>query len=579
MSDFDSDDDSLSSLELTPGERRHREERKERRRLAKERAARDAAVHRASVAVRLEDKGTRLGSELWVASGCVVTTRHCPMPCLLTLASTIPDPYNGAHATVYFSGGSTAKLACDEFFVSSGGEIGGMLIEDFDPAVIPVAALANYSLAAISTPLPPTVAPLDLDAEEGGEEDERKAETKADALGAVCVGSSVVAVQSAGASGEPGAVLIARVETLSSESITLVPVDPTTDKALLRGCPVFRRDESDSLHLAALHEGHAADEAAPGEEKTEGIPLYSHGYWRHRCASLGPILLHLKSAVVVLERRAAEKMVKMEAFFGKGNARRERITSSLETLHAILADPSAPPPEIFEPAAAQLLADQAQGHGMSVVLILLRIYNDEEVARCALGALGRLLTGGGRACTTAEATDLGAPELVARALQAYPQNAPLVGNASWCLALLAASPETSRRLLQCDGSASLCAALKQVSGHGQHHLVAQKWGLNAVAVFARSTHHRRVMIREAILETLPLLISNHPYVLVDLELQMWGLNCVMELCAGSEDSAGEGLLDAGLMAALRKVRKGVVGSKREWKELAEGVFDELGWEQ
>jgi len=89
-----------SDEELTPGEQRRRAELRELKAAARERRLRDAAIRNASCTIRLVDKGTRRGCELWISSGVIVTTKYCTAPCLLTTHSAIPDPYHAAHATV-----------------------------------------------------------------------------------------------------------------------------------------------------------------------------------------------------------------------------------------------------------------------------------------------------------------------------------------------------------------------------------------------------------------------------------------------------------------------------------------------
>jgi hypothetical protein len=337
--------------------------------------------------------------------------------------------------------------------------------------------------------------------------------------------------------------------------------------------------EDNLLLLTALHEGHSTDiDAAAAEEAKDGLSLYSHGSWQHRCFRITPILHHLRNAAIVLARQAENTKEKMESYLGKGNARRERIQVSLEILHGILEDPSRPPPELFEAADAELLADQAQGHGATAVTTLLRIYRDEEVQRFSLGALARLLADGTKTSVPAVA-NLGGCELVTLALQRYGHNAHLVAEGARCLSLMATHAETSRRLARCEGASALVGALRGTSSHGNYHREAQRWGLGAVAVLARNGQHKGTMFAEGVCDLLPGLLFNHADVVADVEVQLWGLHAVLELCTDSVDTAGEALLDAGLLAAMRKVRKGPVGSEPEWKDLAAMVFDDLGWEQ
>ena len=80
---------------------------------------------------------------------------------------------------------------------------------------------------------------------------------------------------------------------------------------------------------------------------------------------------------------------------------------------------------------------------------------------------------------------------------------------------------------------------------GAFHREAQRWGLSAFAVLARNGSHRECLFVEGACSLIPGLLSNHPDVIADLELQLWGLNCVLEMASGSVDTAGEALLDAG----------------------------------
>ena len=74
------------------------------------------------------------------------------------------------------------------------------------------------------------------------------------------------------------------------------------------------------------------------------------------------------------------------------------------------------------------------------------------------------------------------------------------------------------------------------------------------------------------------MLTNCTEAVLDLELQVWGMHCILEFVMDSPDTAGEALLEAGLIEALRKVRKGRVGGNPRWKEIAAMVFAELDWD-
>jgi hypothetical protein len=331
--------------------------------------------------------------------------------------------------------------------------------------------------------------------------------------------------------------------------------------------------------LVGLHHGHRVecDEEAAEEAKT-GIHYLSHGKWRHTAARLEPALRHLNAAAVVLARLADEAKMTMDTFLGSVNARREAIQASLLRLDQVLSDPSRVPPEIQNPGEAHLLCVQAEARGFEAVLLLLRVYKDETVQRFALEALARLLVDGQR-CSSRDVTASGACELITLALQRYAFNADVVAAAAWNASLIAEQAESNRRFLQCDCGSALVAALRLSSEHGTFHSGAQRWGLSAMSVLARNTRNKQSMINEGVCDIVPGLLSNHNDVINDLELQIWGLHCILELCNKAVDTAGEAMIDAGLMSSLRKVRKQSVGEEPRWRELVSFVFSELDWEE
>jgi hypothetical protein len=147
LSDESSDDDDDDDEGLTPGEIRLKLERRQQREDERERRALNAATASACCTVVLNDKGTRLGAELRVGGGIIVTHSSFPgRPCLLTTAGMVPDAYHAAHATVHFNGAvapTTAKLASGDFFVVSSD---ASLLDDFPPGEIPLAKGISYSI-------------------------------------------------------------------------------------------------------------------------------------------------------------------------------------------------------------------------------------------------------------------------------------------------------------------------------------------------------------------------------------------------------------------------------------------------
>jgi hypothetical protein len=348
---------------------------------------------------------------------------------------------------------------------------------------------------------------------------------------------------------------------------------------LRNGCPVFQRSGNGDLVLVGLHHGHRVeyDDRAAEEAKT-GLTFLSYGKWRHTVSRLEPAFRHLNAAAIVLARLAGEAKMTMDTFLGSVNARRDEIEASLKRLDHILANPSQAPPEIQNPGEAHLLSVQAEARGFEAVLVLLRLYKDETVQRFALEALARLLVDG-RRCTSKDVTASGACELITLALQRYAFNADVVAAAAWNASLIAEQAESNRRFLQCDCGSALVAALRLSSEHGTYHSGAQRWGLSAISVLARNSRNKQSMIAEGICEIIPGLLANHNDVINDLELQMWGLYCILEICNRAVDTAGEAMLDAGLMASLRKVRKQSVGEEARWRELVAFVFSELDWQE
>ena len=351
------------------------------------------------------------------------------------------------------------------------------------------------------------------------------------------------------------------------------------DCVLRNGCPVFKRNKDGGLVLVGLHQGYRVEyDHSAAEEAKSGINYLSHGKWRHVVIRLEPAFRHLNTAVVVLARIAGEAKMTSNALVGAANARRDAIEASWARLDYILTDTSQAPPEIQNAGEAHLLSVQAQTRGFEVVLILLRVYKDEAVQRFALEALARTLVDN-RLCSPKDATAAGACELITLALQRYAFNADVVAAAAWNISVIAEQAESNRRFLQCDCGSALVGALRLSSEHGSYHLGAQRWGLSALTVLARNNLNKQIMINEGVCEIIPGLLSNHNDVINDLQLQIWGLYCVIEICNRSIDTAGEALLEAGLMASLRKVRKQSVGEEPRWRELVAFCFSELSWQE
>ena len=526
-----SDDEEDDAEDLSMGELQRRKETRELRRLLR-------AFEDACVSVVLNDKGTRLGAELWRGGGVIVSTPHCVVPCLLTTAATVPDAYHAAHASVYFrSNGGAApvrvRLSPETLLVVASGGADD-LIDDFPPEEVPLVSGTNYSLVALAEAVPSLVQPIAL--REGPP--------------FLVLGDPIRAVQPPEESEASELVrsLRGRIRKLGDISMEFAP-DPTADGTLRSGAAVFLQRGDGLLDLVSIHAGHSADveghKARSEEDSKEScLENLSHGSWLHRCYLTAPIARHLRHAVVVLASRQQVVEKKKAQFIGSTNPRRDRVEVSLEILHGILHDPSVPPPELFDAEDAALLSFQAQGHGHTAVLTLLRLYRDEAVQRFSLEALARLMTDG-RVVSVAAVSDDGGCELATLALELYAHNPDLVAAASWVITLLADRAEASRRLLRCEASTALVRALRLTSEMGAFHREAQRWGLSAFAVLARNGSHRECLFVEGACSLIPGLLSNHPDVIADLELQLWGLNCVLEMASGSVDTAGEALLDAG----------------------------------
>lgn len=56
----------------------------------------------ACVELVLYDRGTRLGQELWRCVGLVVKIPYCDDPCVLTLRSSVRDPFIASHGIANF---------------------------------------------------------------------------------------------------------------------------------------------------------------------------------------------------------------------------------------------------------------------------------------------------------------------------------------------------------------------------------------------------------------------------------------------------------------------------------------------
>lgn len=78
--------------DLDPAEIKRREQLIANKGAEAEQLRRDLAIERSSVTVTLRDKGTRIGCELWTASGIIVIVND--KPCVLALGPTVPDAYH-----------------------------------------------------------------------------------------------------------------------------------------------------------------------------------------------------------------------------------------------------------------------------------------------------------------------------------------------------------------------------------------------------------------------------------------------------------------------------------------------------
>jgi len=147
ISDNSSSDDGE---DLTPGEIRMKLERQRQREEDREKRAMNAATMSACCTVVLNDKGTRIGAELWVGGGIIVTHSSFPgRPCLLTTADMVPDAYHAAHATVYFNGTvepHSVKLASADFLVVSSDE---SLLDEFPPGEAAFASGISYAMVRV----------------------------------------------------------------------------------------------------------------------------------------------------------------------------------------------------------------------------------------------------------------------------------------------------------------------------------------------------------------------------------------------------------------------------------------------
>lgn len=333
------------------------------------------------------------------------------------------------------------------------------------------------------------------------------------------------------------------------------------------GCPVMLEHRDGSMELVGLHEGHRAEvDMAMAAEAKSGITFWNHGRWQHCVARLGPMRHHLTTACLILARREYEHRMAQEGAPNVAGARRLAQAISKGKLREVLLHEPDPPPEIMTDGEAQLIAVQAEGRGWEALLVLMRTYAaDPVVLRYSLEALARRLEAK-RNCSVAAVTEAGACDIIISTLQRHMKNSHLVAGACWCLTQLAERVETSREILRCQGSVILVNALRTASQYGTFHLRAQAWGLSCTGVLVQNLMHKEAMIDAGLCEIMPQMISNHTSIMEDVQLQIWAMQCMLEL---AEDSASvkARLVEAGVVEAFEKVGKNGMRKDPEWLDL------------
>ena len=81
--------------------------------------------------------------------------------------------------------------------------------------------------------------------------------------------------------------------------------------------------------------------------------------------------------------------------------------------------------------------------------------------------------------------------------------------------------------------------------------------------------HKQRLVEAGLCGVIPQLISNHRLIMNDVRVQAFGLECIFELCNGTNEARAQ-LVEAGVMEALVKVSKAEqLGD--DWRDLARGI--------
>ena len=81
--------------------------------------------------------------------------------------------------------------------------------------------------------------------------------------------------------------------------------------------------------------------------------------------------------------------------------------------------------------------------------------------------------------------------------------------------------------------------------------------------------HKQRLVEAGLCGIIPQLISNHRLIMNDDRVQSFGLECLFELCNGTNEARAQ-LIEAGIMEALTKIGEAEKASG-EWRELAKGI--------
>eukprot|EP00622_Pseudochattonella_farcimen_P000042 FR734455.1.p1 GENE.FR734455.1~~FR734455.1.p1 ORF type:complete len:114 (+),score=15.78 FR734455.1:271-612(+) len=84
--------------------------------------------------------------------------------------------------------------------------------------------------------------------------------------------------------------------------------------------------------------------------------------------------------------------------------------------------------------------------------------------------------------------------------------------------------------------------------------------------------HKQRLVEAGLCTVLPQLISNHRLIMSDAKVQDFGLECLFEMCTGSNEARAQ-LIEAGLVEALDKVA--AQHTEPSWRALAQELYTDL----